>query len=123
MLPMVASLPASGGFATHYVLPVLWVKPRFLTVGTVEACRYRCSDAAAALCAGFMLTTADAASRRVRGAGGGVCDTATELYILCWSELGRRKLSPMLATAYYSCPDNAIGLVAQCELSGYVKLG
>jgi len=118
MLPMVTSLPASGGFATHYVLPVLWVKPRFLIVGTVEACRYRCSDAAAALCAGCMLTTADAASRRVRGAGGGVCDTATELYILCWSELGRRKLSPTLATAYYSCPDNAIGLVAQCELSG-----
>jgi len=33
------------------------------------------------------------------------------------------KLSPTLATAHYSCPDNAIGLVAQCELSGYVKLG
>jgi len=47
----------------------------------------------------------------------------TELYILCWSELSRRKLSPTLAIAYYSCPDNAIGLVAQCELSGYVKLG
>jgi len=28
-----------------------------------------------------------------------------------------------LATAHYSCPDNAIGLVAQCELSGHVKFG
>ena len=47
----------------------------------------------------------------------------TELYIL-WSELSRHKLSPTLATAHYSCPDNAIGLVAQCELSYYVaKLG
>ena len=48
----------------------------------------------------------------------------TELYILC-SELSRRKLSPTLATTHYSClPDDAIGLVqvAQCELSGYVKL-
>ena len=35
----------------------------------------------------------------------------TELYILC-SELGRHKLSPTLASAHYSCPDNAIGLVA-----------
>ena len=26
----------------------------------------------------------------------------------------------MLATAHYSFPDNAIELVAQCELSGYV---
>ena len=48
--------------------------------------------------------------------------TSTELYIL-WSELSRRKLSPTLATAHYSCPDNASGLVAKCELSGYVKLG
>ena len=48
---------------------------------------------------------------------------ATELYILCWSELSQRKLSPTLATAHYSSPDNAVGLVAQCELSGYVKLG
>ena len=45
----------------------------------------------------------------------------TELYI-SWSELSRRKLSPTLATAHY-CPDDAIWLVAQCELSGYVKLG
>ena len=37
-----------------------------------------------------------------------------------WS---RRKLSLTLATARYSCTDNAIGLVAQCELSGYVKFG
>ena len=42
----------------------------------------------------------------------------TELYILC-SELSRRKLSPTLATAHYSSPDNTIGLVAQWELSGY----
>jgi len=46
----------------------------------------------------------------------------TELYIV-WSELSRRKLSLTLATAHYSSPDNAIGLVAQCELSRYVKLG
>ena len=39
-----------------------------------------------------------------------------------WSELSRRKLSPTLATALYTSPDNAIGLVAKCELSGYVKL-
>jgi len=45
----------------------------------------------------------------------------TELYFL-WCELSRRKLSPMLATAHHSFPHNAIGLVAQCELSGYVKL-
>jgi len=50
------------------------------------------------------------------------CVWATELYIL-WSELSHHKLSPTLATAHYSLPDNAIGLVAQCELSGYVKLG
>jgi len=39
------------------------------------------------------------------------------------SELGRRKLSPTSATAHYSSPDNAIGLVVQCDLSEYVKLG
>ena len=33
-----------------------------------------------------------------------------ELYIL-WSELTQRKLSPTLANAHYSCPDEAIGLV------------
>ena len=44
---------------------------------------------------------------------------ASELYIL-WSETSRHKLSPTLATAHYSCRDNA---VAQCELSGYVELG
>jgi len=48
--------------------------------------------------------------------------TPTELYILR-NELSRRKLSPTSATAHYSSPDNAIGLVAQCELSGCVKLG
>ena len=42
----------------------------------------------------------------------------TELYRP--SELSRRKLSPTLATAH---PDNAIGLVAQCELGRYVKSG
>jgi len=33
--------------------------------------------------------------------------TPAELYIL-WSELSRRKLSPTLASAHYSSPDNAI---------------
>ena len=46
----------------------------------------------------------------------------TELYIL-WSELSRHKLLPTLATALYSYPDNAIGLVAQCELGRCVNLG
>jgi len=32
----------------------------------------------------------------------------TELYIL-WSELNQRKLSPTLASAHNSCPDNATG--------------
>jgi len=45
----------------------------------------------------------------------------TELYIL-WSELSRHKLLPTLAIAHYSCPDNAIGLVAQCGLGRYVEL-
>ena len=52
--------------------------------------------------------------RKIRG--------ITELYIL-WSELCRRKLSPTLATIHYCCRDSAIGLVAQSELSGYVKFG
>ena len=52
--------------------------------------------------------------RKIRG--------ITELYIL-WSELCRHKLSPTLATIHYCCRDNAIGLVAQSELSGYVKFG
>jgi len=43
-----------------------------------------------------------------------------ELHIL-WSELSRHKLSLMLATAHCSSPDNDIGLIAQCELSRYVK--
>jgi len=38
-----------------------------------------------------------------------------ELYIL-WTEFRRRKLSPTLATAHYSCRDNAIGLVEQSAL-------
>ena len=45
----------------------------------------------------------------------------TELYIP-WGELSRHKLWPTLATAHCSCPDNAVGLVAQCELGRYVKL-
>ena len=41
-----------------------------------------------------------------------------ELYIL-WSELSRHKLSPTLASAQYSCPDSAIGLVGrQLEAAG-----
>ena len=40
----------------------------------------------------------------------------TELYIL-WSELSRRELSSTLATAHYSCPDNAIGLAGR-QLGG-----
>jgi len=50
--------------------------------------------------------------------GACVCGGTTELYVLCWSELSRRKLSPTLATADYSCSDNTVRLVAQCELSG-----
>ena len=40
----------------------------------------------------------------------------TELYIL-WSELSQRKLSPTLASAHYSCPDNATGLAGR-QLGG-----
>ena len=47
---------------------------------------------------------------------------STELYILCWSELSRHKPSPTSATAHYSSPDGAIGLVSRCQLSRYVKL-
>ena len=39
-----------------------------------------------------------------------------ELYILS-SELSRRNLSPTLASAHYSSPDNAIGLVGR-QLDG-----
>jgi len=38
-------------------------------------------------------------------------------------EHSRRKLSPTLAAAHYSSHNNATGPVAQCVLSGYVKLG
>ena len=42
-----------------------------------------------------------------------------KLYIL-WSELSWRKLSPTLASAHYSCPDNATGLVGrQLEAVGW----
>ena len=44
----------------------------------------------------------------------------TELCVL-WSELSRRKLSTTLATAHCSCPENAIGLVAHCELTQRVR--
>ena len=43
---------------------------------------------------------------------GGNARKSTELYIL-WSELSRRKLSPTLTSAHYSCPDNATGLVGR----------
>jgi len=36
----------------------------------------------------------------------------TELYIL-WSDLSRHKLSLTLASAQYSCPEYAIGLVGR----------
>jgi len=44
----------------------------------------------------------------------------TELHIL-WSELSWRelKLSPTLATAHYSCPDNAIGNALLLEAVGW----
>jgi len=51
-----------------------------------------------------------------------ITKSTSELYTV-WSELSRRKLSPTSATAHYCCPNNAIGLLAQCELSGHVKLG
>jgi len=46
------------------------------------------------------------------------------IYSMEWA-YNRHKLSLTLATAHYSSSDNAIGLVAQCELGGYryVKLG
>ena len=52
-------------------------------------------------------------------------DTSTPLSHIFYgvSELSRRKLSPTLATAHYSCRGNAVGLLVQCEPSGYVKLG
>ena len=44
---------------------------------------------------------------------------STEIYYILLSELSRRKLSPRLASAHYSCPDNAIGLVGrQLEAAG-----
>jgi len=51
-----------------------------------------------------------------------LCTTTTGPTHILWSELSWRKLSPTLATAHYSCPDNAIGPAAECELIGYVKL-
>jgi len=57
-----------------------------------------------------------------RNMGSMACYPANELHIP-WSELSWRKLPPTLATAHYSSPDNAIGLVAQRELNEYVKLG
>jgi len=48
----------------------------------------------------------------------------TELYIL-QSELSRRKLSPMLATAHYSCgyPDNVNSLGVLNWVSFWTQLG
>jgi len=43
---------------------------------------------------------------------GGNTWKSTKLYIL-WSEFSRLKLSPTLASAHYSCLDNAIGLVGR----------
>jgi len=49
---------------------------------------------------------------------GGNTWKSTKLYIL-WSEFSRLKLSPTLASAHYSCLDNAIGLVGrQLEAAG-----
>ena len=44
-------------------------------------------------------------------------------YIFHGVSLAGVKLPPTLATAHYSSPDNAIGLVAQRELNEYVKSG
>jgi len=52
-----------------------------------------------------------------------VCVCVCLCVSVCLCELSRHKLSPTLATTHYSCPDYAIGLVAQCGLGGYVKLG
>ena len=52
-----------------------------------------------------------------------LCTTTTGPTHILWSELSWRKLSLTLASAHYSCPDNAIGPAAECELIGYVKLG
>jgi len=50
---------------------------------------------------------------------GGKYAKITELYSQS-SELSRHKLSPTLASAHYSCPDNAIGLVGrQLEAVGW----
>ena len=38
------------------------------------------------------------------------------------SSIGKQS-GESVATGHSSCPDNAIGLVAQYELSGYGKLG
>ena len=46
----------------------------------------------------------------------------THLYTLSYIFYGV-SLAGVSCAAHYSCPDNAIGLVAQCELSGYAKLG
>jgi len=46
----------------------------------------------------------------------------THLYTLSYIFYGV-SLAGINCAAHYSCPDNAIGLVAQCELSGYAKLG
>ena len=83
--------------AICYVLPVLWITSRFPITGAMEACRYRCSDAAAASDVGpcclvsilaFPIdeTRADAKTRRVhraKGSGGGVCDIPLYCFDRC----------------------------------------
>jgi len=51
----------------------------------------------------------------------GKCAEITELYIL-WTELSRRKLSPALATAHYSCPDNAVEVIANVNSASVLNL-
>jgi len=57
-----------------------------------------------------MFTDADESLRLISYLQALANGTSTELYIL-WSELSRRKLSPTLAAAQRSYPDNAIGPV------------
>jgi len=44
-----SSFGGLGGIAVCYALPVLWMTSHFPTLVSTVACRYRCSDAAAAL--------------------------------------------------------------------------
>jgi len=69
----------------------------------------------------YMITKVAAEFARFSGLPRRSKSSANELYIL-WSKLRWHKLSPTLATSHYYSPDNAIGLVVQSELSGYVRL-